>query len=69
MKVELTVETIAAMVEVINANARVSICRDSEIVQDVRDALIAQGCIKQVDLYNCEVGVDGYTPPDYAECV
>jgi hypothetical protein len=69
MKVELTIETIEAMVGVINANAIISLGRDSTIVQDVRDALIAQGCIEQTNLYTCEVCVHGPAPADYAECV
>jgi hypothetical protein len=69
MKVELTIETIEAMVTVINNNAHCLTGRDSSFVQAVRDALIAQGCIEQTDLYTCEICVDGYAPTDYAECV
>jgi len=47
------------LVEVINSNARFSIGRDATCLWRVRDLLVAAGCVKQVDLYDCAVIEDG----------
>jgi hypothetical protein len=43
------------IVQIINANARVSLCRDSTVVLDLRDRLTHESLIRQTDLYTCEL--------------
>lgn len=46
-------ETVVQILTVINVNTRVSLCRDSEAIAEMRDALIADGVIKRENLYDC----------------
>ncbi len=51
----VTVQTIEQVVHIINANAQVSIVRDSLVLQNLRRALVQQGIIERADDYTYSV--------------
>lgn len=50
--------TIRLLVDTLNANARFSLGRDCDVVANLRDSAVADGLIKELDLYTCKSLVD-----------